>query len=90
VIYAGPDAPEIYFLAHLRNPTPAIFDFLVPDSLFRQRLVDDLDGNRISAVALKHGFIHSVPVEPEVLDVLERRFPSSRLVGDRFTIRWVP
>ena len=53
VIYAGPDAPEIYFLAQLRNPTPAIFDFLVPDTLFHQHLVENLDRNGISAVALK-------------------------------------
>lgn len=91
VIYAGPDAPEIYFLAQLRNPTPAIFDFMVPDTLFHQRLVEDLDGNGISAVALKHGFIHSSPLKPGIVEGFERRFPLVREIGtDFFTIRWAP
>ena len=91
VIYAGPDAPEIYFLAELRNPTPAIFDFLVPDTQFHQDLAEDLDQVGISAVALKNGFFHSSPLEPDVLAAFERRFPSARQIGkDFFTIRWAP
>ncbi len=89
VVYAGPDAPEIYFLTNLRNPTPAIFDFLVPDSLFQHRLVEELDRSGISAVALKHGFIHSPRLEPEVVAAFERRFPSATRVGP-YTIRWAP
>ncbi len=89
VVYAGPDAPEVYFLANLRNPTPAIFDFLVPDTLFHYRLVEDLDRSGISAVALKEHFIHSAPLEPEVVAALERRFPLATRVGG-FTIRWAP
>ena len=91
VIYAGPDAPEIYFLAQLRNPTPAIFDFLVPDTLFHARLVENLDRNGISAVALKYDFIHSSPLEPDIVAAFERRFPAYRQIGtDFFTIRWAP
>ena len=91
VIYAGPDAPEIYFLAQLRNPTPAIFDFLVPDTLFHRHLIEDLDRNRISAVALKYDFLHSSPLEPEIVSAFERRFPMGRQIGkDFFTIRWAP
>jgi hypothetical protein len=90
-VYAGPDAPEIYFLAELRNPTPAIFDYMVGDTLFHQRLVETLDQKRISAVALKHGFIHSPPLEPEVIAAFERRFPAVREIGvNFFTIRWAP
>jgi hypothetical protein len=91
VIYAGPDAPEIYFLAELRNPTPAIFDFLVPDTLFHAHLVEELDRNRISAVALKYDFIHSPPLEPDIVKAFESRFPASRQIGTNFfTIRWTP
>jgi hypothetical protein len=91
VIYAGPDAPEIYFLAELRNPTPAIFDFLVPDTLFHAHLVEELDRNGISAVALKYDFIHSPPLEPDIVRAFESRFPTSRQIGkDFFTIRWAP
>ena len=91
VIYAGPDAPEVYFLAQLRNPTPAIFDFLVPDTLFHARLVENLDRNGITAVALKYDFIHSSPLEPDIVSAFERRFPASRQIGtDFFTIRWAP
>jgi hypothetical protein len=89
VVFAGPDAPEVYFLAQLRNPTPAIFDFLVPDTLFHRHVVENLERAGVSAVALKGGFIHSPSLEPEVVAAFERRFPTAVQVG-RFTVRWAP
>ncbi len=89
VTYAGPDAPEVYFLAQLRNPTPAIFDFLVPDTLFHQHLVQSLDSYGINAVALRRRVVHSAPLEPEIQAALETKFPSAHEAG-RFTIRWKP
>ena len=37
---AGPDAPEIYFLADLRNPTPMIYDFLTRTSMRDHDILD--------------------------------------------------
>jgi hypothetical protein len=87
VIYAGPDAPEVYFLSELRNPTPAIFDYLVPDTLFHEHLLQRLDTLGVNAVALRRRVVHSPPLEPQVLDSLVSKFPFAREVG-RFTIRW--
>jgi hypothetical protein len=87
VIYAGPDAPELYFLAELRNPTPAIFDYLVPDTLFYQHLLQRFDTLGVNAVALRRHVVHSPPLEPEIQDALVSKFPFAREVGN-FTIRW--
>jgi hypothetical protein len=87
VIYAGPDAPEVYFLSQLRNPTPAFFDYLIPDSLFHKKLLRRLDSLGVSAVALRRRVVHSPPLEPDIQAAFVTRFPFSREVG-RFTIRW--
>jgi hypothetical protein len=87
VIFAGPDSPEIYFLTGLKNPTPAIFDYVVPDTLFHQHLVERLDSLGVSAVALKRRVWHSPPLEPEIELAFRSRFPFMREVG-HFTIRW--
>jgi hypothetical protein len=87
VIYAGPDAPDLYFLTALRNPTPAVFDYQVPDSLFHQDLVQRLDSLGVNAVAIRRRVVHSPPLEPEIQAALAKKFPFEREVG-RFTIRW--
>ena len=87
VIYAGPDAPELYFLTALKNPTPAMFDYLVMDSLFHQTLVQNLDSFGVNAVAIRKRVVHSPPLEPEVLSALATKFPVERDIG-RFIIRW--
>jgi len=87
VTYAGPDAPEVYFLAELRNPTPALFDYQVPDTLFHQHLLQRFDTLGVNAIALRRRVVHSPPLEPEIQDALVSKFPSAREIG-RFTIRW--
>ena len=87
VTYAGPDAPEVYFLAALRNPTPALFDYQVPDTLFHQHLLERFDSLGVNVIALRRRVVHSPPLEPEILAALESKFPFARQVG-RFTIRW--
>lgn len=86
-IYAGPDAPEVYFLSELRNPTPAMFDYLVPDTLFHQHLLPRLDTIGVNVVALRRRVIHSPPLRPEIQDAFANKFPIASEVG-RFTIRW--
>jgi hypothetical protein len=89
VIFAGPDAPELYFLAGLRNPTPAIFDFLVPDTLFHEHVVQGLDSSRITAVAIKRSVWHSLPLTPQIEAAFATRFPAGAMVGP-ITVRWQP
>ena len=89
VIFAGPDAPELYFLAGLHNPTPAIFDFLVPDTLFHEHVVQSMDSSRITAVAIKRSVWHSPLLEPHIEAAFANRFPDGAVVGP-ITVRWQP
>lgn len=86
-IYAGPDAPEFYFLAELPNPTPVLFDYLAPDTLFHEHLLQRLDSLDVKAVALRRRVVHSPALEPHIQSGLVDKFPFEREVG-RFTIRW--
>lgn len=87
VIYAGPDAPEFYFLSGLKNPTRVFFDYQDSDTLFYHRLLGRLDSLGVNAIALRRRVVHSPQLNPQILDSLKIRFPESREVG-RFTIRW--
>jgi hypothetical protein len=87
VIYAGPDAPELYFLAELRNPTPALFDYLAPDTLFHEHLLQRLDTLGVNVVALRRRVVHSPALDPQIHAGFVDKFPFEREVG-RFTIRW--
>ena len=87
VTYAGPDAPEFYFLSGLKNPTRVFFDYQDPDTLFHHRLLHRLDSLGVKAIALRRRVVHSPQLEPQILDSLSITFPESREIG-RFTIRW--
>jgi hypothetical protein len=87
VTYAGPDAPDLYFLAELQNPTPTMFDYQSPDPLFHQHLLERLGSLGVNAVALRRRPVHSPPLRPEVLAQFEAKYPFSQMVG-RFTVRW--
>lgn len=85
--YAGPDAPQIYFLSGLRNPTRTLFDFF-DDSVGRTpRIMRELDARGVTAVAINaHGdFSGAMPTS--LAAALEQRFPLHEQIG-RFTLRW--
>src|SRR5262249_3762470 len=50
--YAGPDAPEIYFLSGLRNPTRQLFDFLDPRGSDPTELLAILERRHVTAVVI--------------------------------------
>jgi hypothetical protein len=58
-IYAGPDAPEIYFLTGLRNPTKTLFDLLDPDFLDvperDDRILSTINRHDVTVVVLRVG-----------------------------------
>lgn len=87
VTYAGPDSPEIYFLAGLRNPTRLIFDFLEPDARQPDSLLALVDRERMAAVVIRMEPEFSRPLEPSVLRGLAERFPHEWTEGG-FTVRW--
>ena len=87
VAYAGPDSPEIYFLAGLRNPTRLIFDFLEPGARNPDSLLALVDRERMTAVVIRSRPEFSRPLEPAVLQGFAERFPHEWARGD-LTVRW--
>jgi hypothetical protein len=85
--FAGPDLPEIYFLAGLQNPTRSLFDFLEPSATRTERVLGAIDDNHITAVVTNEKVRYSSPLSPELEAGLESRFPVTRTVG-RLTVRW--
>ena len=87
VTYAGPDSPEVYFLAGLRNPTRLIFDFLEPDGRQPDSLLALVDRERMTAVVIRSNPEFSRPLEAQVLQGFAERFPHQWTTGG-FTVRW--
>jgi 4-amino-4-deoxy-L-arabinose transferase-like glycosyltransferase len=93
-IYAAPDAPEIYFLSGLCNPTQDVYDALDPDFLNPstriQRTLAALREHEVSVVVLgpKDPAI-SGPVLLGLRTQLDRQYPLSATVGE-FEVRWKP
>ncbi len=84
-IWAGPDAPEVYFLGGFRNRSRAVFDFLGADAGPDMSLLRSLDG--VSAVVLNRTPLFSSPLPQELVDSLRARFPEGHEVG-HFELRW--
>ncbi|MFC1530938.1 hypothetical protein ACFL5T_01650 [Gemmatimonadota bacterium] len=83
--YAGPDAPEVYFLAGSRDRAPVLFDFLQdgPGSP-----LDDpgyLSGLDLIVLNLEPEFSPELP--PATLERLATQFPHSAAAGP-FEVRW--
>ena len=85
--YAGPDAPEVYFLAGLRNPTPTLFDFFDDPRGRTERVLSALERHGVSVVAINHAPGFSDPMDPRLAAALAARYPNAERVG-RFTVRW--
>ncbi len=84
---AGPDAPEIYFLSGLRNPTRRIFDFLESGGVDSRQLLEEVDRHGISAVAINREVRYSQPIDATLDSALAARLPRVADVG-KFAIRW--
>lgn len=86
-IYATPDCPEVYFLSGMRNPTRTIFDFLNDSQSEPAWLSGVLETNNVNVVAINRWPHFSGEVSPNLMAVLEDRFPRSLDLG-QFTVRW--
>lgn len=84
-IWAGPDAPEVYFLGGFRNRTRAIFDFLGEDEGAGLELLGKLDG--VTTVVLNRTPLFSKSLPAPLMDSLRARFPEGHDVG-HFELRW--
>jgi hypothetical protein len=86
-LWAGPDAPEVYYLTGLSNPTPTLYEFLDP----APPRVADLDtlfaAHDVHVVVLNRKPLVSAPATADVVTWLYRTFPGGEDVGP-FSVRW--
>jgi hypothetical protein len=87
-VYAGPDAPELYFLADRENPTRALFDFLDDTHSARgKNLLLTLKAHGVTAIAINYGPGFSPQLESSTIRALRAMYPQRVDVG-RFEVRW--
>jgi hypothetical protein len=86
-IYVTPDAPEVYFLSGLRNPTPVFYDFFAEQEGRTSRILQILDREDVNVVVLNTALTFSPPPPPQLIEALEARYGSARMVGP-FIVRW--
>lgn len=86
-VYAAPDAPEVYFLTGLRNPTRTLYDFFDDPAERTARVLRALRERDVRVVAINREPGFSAPVEGELRAALERDYPIGGFVG-RFEVRW--
>jgi hypothetical protein len=86
-LVAGPDAPEVYFLAGRFSPSGTLFDFFDEHSSMESG-VGDLPGwQTASVVVLNHGRRFSFGPSTEFAAKVRRAFPQSEAVGT-LEVRW--
>jgi hypothetical protein len=86
-IYAGPDAPELYFLADRENPTRSTFEFFDRGPRQDGDLLRALDRHSVSLVALNLRPRFSPPLDPTLMAALAARYPRHERIG-HFELRW--
>ena len=77
-IWAGPDAPEIYFLSGLPNRTRTFFDFLDGPAQNSISLVDRIAALETTVVVVKKNAQFSPALTLAVVDSLRRTYSSQR------------
>lgn len=86
-IWAGPDAPEVYFLAGKRNPTRTLFDFFDDPATRVSGVLSATDRHHVNVVVLHNQPPFSGFAPTALRDSLSRRFPNVERAG-WFEIRW--
>ena len=86
-IYAGPETPEIYFLAGRRNPTRSVLDFTDP-RLDRGSIdVRLLRERGVTAVVINTRPKLSHELSPSAVAAMAAEYPHAQQIG-RFLVRW--
>jgi hypothetical protein len=85
--FAGPDAPEVYYLANLRNATPMIYDFLTPEADRDRYVLDAISRHHITAIVVNRSPSFSRSLDEHLVDRLDRMYPAHVLI-DEFDVRW--
>jgi hypothetical protein len=79
-IYAGPDAPEIYFLSGTVNPTPVLFDFLT-DTWRIDQLEPAIRAGELAAVVVNRSPDFSSPLPQGLVDIVKNEYPDRHSFG---------
>ena len=85
-IYAGPAAPEVYFLSGLRNPTNSIYGFSGADA-GTDHVLGVLRKKDVRVIALNATPDYMPPVSGDLRAALVREYPRAEGVG-KFEVRW--
>lgn len=82
-ILAGPDCPEVYFLAERRNPTRLFYDFFRPEMLSTAKELNALaDEAGIRLVVIKQPFLRDFTMSAETMERWAReRFGQPLVIG---------
>lgn len=86
-IYAGPDAPEVYFLSGTRNPTPHLFEFFEDEDARDARLLQAIDSLGINVAVINQWPDFTPGPSPAMMRELEERMPMTDTIG-RFLLLW--
>ena len=84
---ALPDAPEVYFLSGLRNPTGVLFDFFEDDDGRVERVLNTLDEHDVGVVVIKLNPPFSGAPLLELMQELEARYPRAVEIGHYLIVR---
>lgn len=84
--WASPDAPEVYFLSGLANPTRTLFEVFDDSTNRTVRVLRALDAHGVTAVLLSSP-VASPPISAEMFAQLTMRYPKSQYIGP-FQLRW--
>jgi hypothetical protein len=79
-ILALPDAPEVYFLSGLRNPTGVLFDLFDEDAGRVERILKTLDDHNVRVVVIKITPSFSGPPPLALMQGLEARYPLAKQI----------
>ncbi len=86
-VWAGPDAPEVYFLGGFRNETRTLFDFFDADSVAAVPLPTRLQRLGVDVVVVKTAPPFSPRLREEHLAAIAASFPNVRTIGG-FEVYW--
>lgn len=87
-IWAGPDTPELYYLAGRRNPTRHLFEFLAQQGEAEADILAGIERHGVRAISINTDRYFS-SLSDETKAELRRRFPAVERVGN-LEVRWRP
>ena len=85
--WASPDAPEIYFLSDLKNPTRTLFEIFEDSTNRNERVLRALEAHGVTAIVLNALPAFSPRVSSRLVAQLATRYPNAHDIGP-FQLRW--